>query len=84
MNNQIENQTLSFVQALEMILNPSDLHLRDSETAKAETNTLAIRNSVLGVVYPRSLEQLQAIVRQASKFGVAIYPVSHQPYPSLI
>lgn len=76
MNNQIENQTLSFVQALEMILNPSDLHLRDSETAKAEMNTLAIRNSVLGVVYPRSLEQLQAIVRQANKFGVAIYPVS--------
>ncbi len=76
MNNQIENQKSSFVQALALILNPSDMHLRDSESARAETNSLAIRNTVLGVVYPRTIEQLQSLVRQALRFDVAIYPVS--------
>lgn len=66
----------SFIQSLRLALDASDLHIEDSESTKAETNTLSIRRTVLGVAYPRTLEQLQHIVRAAAKFGVALYPVS--------
>lgn len=66
----------SFINSLQLILDACDLHINDSETAKAETNTMAIKRSVLGVAYPRTIEQLQYIVKAAAKHQVAIYPVS--------
>lgn len=72
----LELEQLSFMQSLQLILDPQDLHINDSDSAKAEINTLSIKKSVLGVAYPRTIEQLQHIVRSANKHKVAIYPVS--------
>ena len=76
MNLTIHTENESFVKALQLILDPRDLHLNDSESALAETNTLSIARSVLGVVYPRNIEQLKNILSVASKYKVSLYPVS--------
>ncbi len=75
-NQNFETERISFVNALRLTLDPEDLHVNNLETAQAETNSLSLIRSVLGVVYPRTISQLQSIVKAASKFGVALYPVS--------
>ena len=66
----------TFIQNLQMILEPQDLNIHNLESARVETNTLLIERSVLGVVYPRTIEQLNLIVKAAAKYQVALYPVS--------
>lgn len=72
----IENERVSFVQSLQLILDARDLNVQNFESANAESNTLSVHQDVIGVAYPRSLEQLQMIVKAAGKFNVALYPVS--------
>lgn len=72
----MQNEKEVFLRSLQLILDPSDLHLHDSESALAETNTLSLHRSVLGVVYPRNIEQLKNIVTHATKHGIELYPVS--------
>lgn len=71
-----ESEKASILQSLQLILDTQDIHRNDTETARVETNTLSIIRPVLGVVYPRNLEQLQAIVRLANQHRIALYPVS--------
>lgn len=66
----------SFVEELQLILNPHDLHIDDNETKKAETNTLSIKAKVIGLGYPRTIEQLQMIVKVAGNFEIPLYTVS--------
>ncbi len=74
LNKQTEKE--SFINSLRLIVDAHDLHLNNSETAKAETNTLSVSRSVVGVVYPRTMQQLQRIVKAAGQFSIALYPVS--------
>jgi len=76
LNQNLEIQRESFIESLQLILDAHDLHFHNSETTKAETNTLSIHRLVLGVAYPRTMEQLASIVKAASKHHVALYPVS--------
>lgn len=76
MEQTLEIKKNSFIQSLQLILDPCDIHINDSESALAETNSLSIGRAVVGIVYPRTLEQLQCVVQSASKYQVALYPIS--------
>lgn len=66
----------TFIEALRLLIANEDLHLHDLECEKAETNTLQVNVEVLGVAYPRNIDELRSIAKVANEFGVSIYPVS--------
>lgn len=67
---------IRFFEAVSEILAKEDLHVDNEITRKASENSLSLERSVLGVVTPRSVEQVRKIVMLANHYRVALYPVS--------
>lgn len=57
-------------------LGQEHVRLDPSTVATHEENTTGVRRSVPAVLYPGSREDVQAIVRIASRFRVPLYPIS--------
>lgn len=75
-NQSLEKNKNHFLEGIRTVLDVQDLHLEDEKSRSIESNSLSIHRQVLGLGFPRTLEQLKAIVLLAEQFQISVYPVS--------
>jgi 4-cresol dehydrogenase (hydroxylating) len=61
---------------LERIVGPERLCTDPDEVGQKTNNTLGLKRQILGIIYPQTTEQVQAIVEAANRHGFALYPYS--------
>lgn len=73
---QLPKQIETFLTEIQAFLSHSQIHVNDEVTKSSENNTLASYRSVLGVLEPKDLAQLQKIVAAAQRLSIHLSPVS--------
>ncbi len=66
----------SFIHEVRMIVPEEDIRFDRHTNTELERNTLAVDKKVMGIIFPRTVEQIQVIVKAANKYKVALYPIS--------
>jgi len=61
---------------LERIVGPERLCTDPDEIERKTKNTLGLTRGILGIIYPETTDQVQAIVETANRRGFALYPYS--------
>ena len=61
---------------LERIVGPERLCTNADEADRKMHNTLGLKRGILGIIYPETTEQVQAIVEAANRHDFALYPYS--------
>ena len=80
MNTLYQGESMSnrnaFFDEVRSIVSDQDVVADGLEKGKSEINTLSVNHKVLGVIYPRTVSHVQAIVKLANKYKIALYPIS--------
>src|SRR3989338_5708312 len=64
------------IKRLENILGKESLDISSTSLLKHAENTIGISKRILGVVYPKTRKQVQAIIKLACEYNLKIHPIS--------